>query len=95
MTLEQLQQQRDALRAARYQGVLTVRAGDKWVTYKSDAEMPERPAPCGQRLQPLTGKLGIWRVAPGADVCSLTGKRGCDGRIQQLQTTNRRIYRWI
>lgn len=29
MTLEQLQQQRDALRNARYQGVLTVRAGDK------------------------------------------------------------------
>lgn len=39
MTLEQLHAQRDALRAARYQGVLTVRAGDKWVTYKSDREM--------------------------------------------------------
>lgn len=39
MTIEQLLAQRDALRAARYQGVLTVRAGDKWITYKSDKEM--------------------------------------------------------
>lgn len=38
MTLEQLKVQREALQAARFNGVLTVRAGDKWVTYKSDAE---------------------------------------------------------
>jgi len=36
MTLEELQTMRDTLRAARYNGALTVRAGDKWVTYKSD-----------------------------------------------------------
>ena len=37
--LGQLIAQRGALRMARYQGVLTVRAGDKWVTYRSDKEM--------------------------------------------------------
>jgi hypothetical protein len=39
MTLAQLKAQREALQSARFDGVLTVRAGDKWVTYKSDAEL--------------------------------------------------------
>jgi hypothetical protein len=39
MTLDQLKAQREALQAARFNGALTVRAGDKWVTYKSDAEL--------------------------------------------------------
>lgn len=39
MDLVQLIALRDALKAARYQGVLSIKAGDKWVTYKSDAEM--------------------------------------------------------
>ena len=39
MELTQLRAQRDTLRAARYSGVLTVRAGDKWVTYRSDKEL--------------------------------------------------------
>ncbi|TSE28127.1 hypothetical protein Tther_02327 [Tepidimonas thermarum] len=39
MTLEQLKAQYEALRAARFNGVLTVKAGDKWLTYKSDAEL--------------------------------------------------------
>lgn len=39
MTLEQLKAQREALQTARFNGVLTVKAGDKWVTYKSDAEL--------------------------------------------------------
>ena len=39
MTLDQLKIQREALLAARYNGVLTIKAGDKWVTYKSDAEL--------------------------------------------------------
>ena len=39
MTLDQLKAQRDALQAARYNGVLTIKAGDKWVTYRSDAEL--------------------------------------------------------
>ena len=39
MTLEQLKAQREALQAARFNGVLTVKAGDKWLTYKSDAEL--------------------------------------------------------
>jgi len=39
MTLEQLTAQREALQSARFNGVLTIKAGDKWVTYKSDAEL--------------------------------------------------------
>lgn len=39
MTLEQLNAQREALQAARFNGVLTVRAGDKQVTYRSDLEL--------------------------------------------------------
>jgi len=39
MTLEQLKAQREALQAARFNGVLTVKAGDKWLTYKSYAEL--------------------------------------------------------
>ena len=39
MTLEQLKAQREALQAGRFNGVLTVRAGDKRVTYKADAEL--------------------------------------------------------
>ena len=39
MTLEQLKAQREALLAARFSAALTIRAGDKWLTYKSDAEL--------------------------------------------------------
>lgn len=39
MTLEQLKSQREALQTARFNGVLTIKAGDKLVTYKSDAEL--------------------------------------------------------
>jgi len=39
MTLDQLKTQRETLLAARFNGVLTIRAADKWLTYKSDAEM--------------------------------------------------------
>ncbi|EPZ14572.1 hypothetical protein M622_18370, partial [Thauera terpenica 58Eu] len=39
MTLEQLKAQQEALQAARFNGVLTVKAGDKTVTYKSNVEI--------------------------------------------------------
>lgn len=39
MTLEHLKAQREALQSARFNGVLTVKAGAKWVTYKSDAQL--------------------------------------------------------
>ena len=39
MTLEQLKAQHEGLLAARFNGVLSVRAGDKWITYKSDLEL--------------------------------------------------------
>ena len=39
MTLEQLISRRETLLSARYNGVLTIRAGDKQMTYKTDIEM--------------------------------------------------------
>lgn len=39
MEREKLIALRDALESARYQGVLTVRHNEKWITYKSDKEM--------------------------------------------------------
>lgn len=56
MDIQQLRAQHDALRAARYQGVLTVRAGDKWVTYKSDKEMASALAALEREIDTLTGK---------------------------------------
>lgn len=56
MTLEQLRAQRDALRTARYQGVLIVRAGDKWVNYKSDKEMASALAALEREIAALEGR---------------------------------------
>ena len=39
MDLADLIAQRDALQSARYSGAMRIRAGDKWLDYKSDAEM--------------------------------------------------------
>jgi hypothetical protein len=47
---------RDTLRAARYNGALTVRAGDKWVTYKSDKEMATALDALERELAAITGK---------------------------------------
>lgn len=39
MELSELKRLRDELVAARFSGALTVKAGEQWVTYKSEAEM--------------------------------------------------------
>ncbi|MCK2097712.1 phage head-tail joining protein [Thauera aromatica] len=54
MTLEQLKAQREALQAACFNGVLTVKAGDKWVTYKSDAEL-QSALTLSEPLRTVTG----------------------------------------
>lgn len=56
MTLAQLKAQREALQSARLNGVLTVRAGDKWVTYKSDAELQSAPHDLDSKIALAEGR---------------------------------------
>jgi len=56
MSLEQLKAQRDALQAARYNGVLTIKAGDKWVTYRSDAELQSAMADLDREIAKAEGR---------------------------------------
>lgn len=64
MDLAQLQAQRDALRTALYQGVLSVRAGDKSVNYKSNAEMREALRELEAEIQNMKGKKRVKRILP-------------------------------
>jgi len=57
MTLEQLKTQREALQAARFNGVLTVRAGDKLVTYKSDADLRAAMGDLEQEIAKAEGRV--------------------------------------
>lgn len=56
MELSQLHAMREALRSARFTGALTVRAGDKWVTYKSDKEMGSALAALEREIASLEGR---------------------------------------
>ena len=62
MNLQQLKVQRDALLQAMYQGVLTVKAGDKSVTYKSNKEMRDALAMLDEEISALEGKGKIKRI---------------------------------
>ena len=64
MTTSQLQAQRAALQAALFQGVLTVRAGDKSVTYKSNAEMREALAVLDEQIAESEGRKRVKRLLP-------------------------------
>lgn len=67
MTLDQLKKQRDALMTARFQGVLTVRAGDKWVTYRSDAELADALTAIEREIKRAQGQNNPRRIRT---VCS-------------------------
>ncbi|MDR2819300.1 MAG: hypothetical protein LBB60_02035 [Desulfovibrio sp.] len=67
MTIDELQTMRDTLKAARYNGALTVRAGDKWVTYKSDKEMAAAMDALEREIAAKTGKRGRKRVLTYAE----------------------------
>lgn len=56
MELVQLKEQLEALKLARYQGVLTVRSNEKWVTYKSDKEMASAQAALEREIASYQGK---------------------------------------
>ncbi len=67
MEIEQLIALRDSLRVARYNGALTVRAGDKWVTYKSDKEMASALNALEREIAARTGKRGNKRLLTYAE----------------------------
>ncbi|MEA1052351.1 hypothetical protein U5801_21450 [Lamprobacter modestohalophilus] len=56
MDLSQLIAQRDALLRARYSGALQIRAGDKWISYKSDAELRRALADIEQQIANAQGR---------------------------------------
>ncbi len=62
MTLEQLKTQREALQAARFNGVLTVKAGDKTVTYKSNIEIQAALSDLEREIARLQGRPRARRV---------------------------------
>ena len=62
MSLPELQARRDALLQAMYQGVLTVKAGDKSVTYKSNKEMRDALAMLEDEISALEGRRKIKRI---------------------------------
>ena len=62
MTLEQLKAQQEALQAARFNGVLTVKAGDKTVTYKSNVEIQAALSDLEREIARLQGRPRARRV---------------------------------
>ena len=56
MTPDRLAAWRDALLEARFRGVLTVKAGDKSVTYRSDAELAAAIAAVEVELAQTSGR---------------------------------------
>ncbi|ANY61523.1 hypothetical protein MA05_04740 [Comamonas aquatica] len=62
MTLEQLKAQREALQAARFNGVLTVKAGDKTVTFKSNIEIQAALSDLEREIARLQGRPRARRV---------------------------------
>ena len=62
MTLEQLKTQREALQAARFNGVLTVKAGDKTVTYKSNIEIQAALSDLEREIARLHGRPQARRI---------------------------------
>ena len=62
MTLEQLKAQREALQAARFNGVLTVKAGDKTVTYKSNVEIQAALSDLEREIARLQGRPQARRI---------------------------------
>ena len=62
MTLEQLKAQQEALQAARFNGVLTVKAGDKTVTYKSNVETQAALSDLEREIARLQGRPRARRI---------------------------------
>jgi hypothetical protein len=62
MTLDQLKAQRETLLAARFNGVLTIKAGDKWVTYRSDKELADALTALHREIASVEGKPRARRI---------------------------------
>ncbi len=67
MDLEQLKAWRDVLTEARFRGVHKVEAGDKQVTYRSDAEMRNALNDLERRIAMLEGRSMSRRILTYAD----------------------------
>ena len=63
MTLEELKTARDALRAARFKGVKTVKYEGKEVSYKSDDEMAAALSALNGEIAALEGRRPRARLA--------------------------------
>ena len=63
MELADLIAQRDALQSARYSGALQIRAGDKWISYKSDAELRRALEGIEQQIAVAQGRRPGLRLA--------------------------------
>ena len=53
---EQLKAQREALQAARLSGVFQIKAGDKWITYRSDKEIQAALADVDREIAQMEGR---------------------------------------
>ncbi|MCX8016973.1 MAG: hypothetical protein N2690_03575 [Rhodocyclaceae bacterium] len=62
MELEELLRLRDELLAARYAGVLSVRAGEQTVTYRSEAELRAALAELEAHIAKAQGKGRVQRA---------------------------------
>lgn len=62
MTLDQLKAQQEVLQAARFNGVLTVKAGDKTVTYKSNVEIQAALSDLEREIARLQGRPRARRI---------------------------------
>lgn len=60
--LAQLTAWRDALMAARYQGIRTVEYDGKRVTYASDSEMAAALADLNRQIAGATGRISVVRI---------------------------------
>ena len=74
MTLDQLKAQREVLLAARFNGVLTVWAGDKWLTYKSDAELQSALADLEREIAKAEGRPRAPGIHPQQRLCRQCGR---------------------
>ena len=61
--LAQLSAWRDALMAARYQGIRTVEYDGKRVTYTSDGEMAAALADLNRQIAGTTGRISVVRIS--------------------------------
>ncbi len=92
MTFEQLKIQREALQSARFNGVLTVKAGDKWATYKSDAELQSALGDLDREIAKLEGRPHARRIPCAARLSTCHALSTAVFRIIQNGSTKNHMF---